>query len=80
LRVHRSQDGGRSWQTFGEGLPDNCYVNVLRGALAVDGNDPCGVYFGTTGGNVYGSFDRGETWSRLASELPKVLCVEAFDA
>jgi photosystem II stability/assembly factor-like uncharacterized protein len=80
LRVHRSQDGGRSWQAFGEGLPGNCYANVLRGALAVDENDPCGVYFGTTGGNVYGSFDRGETWSRLASELPKVLCVEAFDA
>jgi photosystem II stability/assembly factor-like uncharacterized protein len=78
LRVHRSQDGGKSWQAFDEGLPRDCYANVLRGALAVDANDPCGVYFGTTAGSVYGSLDRGETWSQLAADLPKVLCVEAF--
>ena len=44
----------------------------------VDTHDPCGVYFGTTGGSVYGSADRGESWSRLTGDLPKILCVEAF--
>ena len=76
--VYRSRDGGSSWQGFTEGLPDDCYANVLRGALAVDGRDPCGVYFGTTSGSVYGSRDRGESWSRLAVDLPKVLSVAAF--
>ncbi len=78
LTVHRTQDGGASWQAFGQGLATDCYANVLRGALSVDADDPCGVYFGTTAGSVYGSTDCGESWSRLASDLPRVLCVEAF--
>lgn len=79
LAVYRSDDQGESWQAFDEGLPRDCYANVLRGAMAVDGGDPCGVFFGTTSGGVYGSENGGESWSRLASELPRVLCVEAFE-
>jgi photosystem II stability/assembly factor-like uncharacterized protein len=78
LTVARTADGGASWQPMRNGLPDGCYANVLRGAMALDGHDPCGVYFGTTAGSVYGSPDRGESWSRLAADLPKILCVEAF--
>lgn len=78
LTVYRSQDGGESWQAKTDGLPSSCYANVLRGALAVDAHDPCGVYFGTTGGSVFASRDRGESWSAIATDLPKVLAVEAF--
>ncbi len=56
-----------------------CFANVLRGALALDRHDPCGVYFGTTGGSVFGSADRGESWNRLAVDLPTVLAVEAYE-
>jgi photosystem II stability/assembly factor-like uncharacterized protein len=78
LTVYRTRDGGDSWQGFSSGLPEDCYTNVLRQALALDGRDPCGVYFGTTSGSVYSSADCGETWSRIAVDLPKVLSVEAF--
>jgi hypothetical protein len=59
------------------GLPQaNCYVNVLRDAMAVDALDPCGVYVGTTGGQVYVSPDEGETWEPIVQSLPRVLSVE----
>lgn len=78
MAVYRTQDRGESWQGFDEGLPSDCYANVLRGAMATDGSDPCGVYFGTTSGSVFGSADRAESWQTLVSDLPKVLAVEAF--
>ena len=80
LAVYRTQDRGASWQSFDRGLPHTSYTNVLRGAMATDGADPCGVYFGTTGGAVFASADRGESWQALAADLPKVLAVEAFEA
>ncbi len=77
LRVYRSRTGGDEWEPLTNGLPqDNCYVNVLRDAMAVDALDPCGVYFGTTGGQVYASPDAGETWSPIVRDLPPVLSVE----
>ena len=77
LRVYRSRVGGNEWEPLTSGLPQsNCYVNVLRDAMDVDSLDPGGVYFGTTGGQVYGSFDEGDTWEALASHLPAVLSVE----
>jgi hypothetical protein len=77
LRVYRSRSGGDDWEPLGRGLPEsNCYVNVLRDAMTVDGLDPCGVYFGTTGGQVYGSADAGETWVPIVRDLPSVLSVE----
>jgi photosystem II stability/assembly factor-like uncharacterized protein len=78
LRVYRSRSGGDEWEPLARGLPDaDCYVNVLRNALTVDSLDPCGVYFGTTGGQVYASADSGDTWQAIVRDLPRVLSVEA---
>ncbi|HET9442139.1 MAG TPA: hypothetical protein VFO65_02380 [Acidimicrobiales bacterium] len=77
LRVYRSRTGGDEWEPLTEGLPQSdCYVNVLRDAMAVDALDPCGVYFGTTGGQVYVSPDAGDTWAPIVRDLPAVLSVE----
>lgn len=77
LRVWRSRTGGNDWEPLTDGLPQsNCYVNVLRDAMCVDTLDKCGVYFGTTGGQVYGSADAGDTWAALVRDLPPVLSVE----
>jgi hypothetical protein len=77
LRVYRSRSGGDEWEPLTNGLPQqNCYVNVLRDAMAVDGLDSCGIYFGITGGQVYVSPDSGETWRAIVRDLPAVLSVE----
>jgi photosystem II stability/assembly factor-like uncharacterized protein len=77
LRVYRSRTGGNEWEELGKGLPRrHCYVNVLRDAMAVDSLDECGVYFGTTGGQVYASADAGDTWTAIVRDLPPVLSVE----
>ncbi len=77
LRVYRSRTGGNEWEPLTKGLPQqDCYVNVLRDAMAVDQLDSCGVYFGTTGGQVYCSPDGGDSWQTIASHLPPVLSVE----
>ena len=77
LRVYRSRTGGNEWEALTKGLPQNdCYVNVLRDAMAVDSLDKCGVYFGTTGGQVYASNDAGENWKPIVRDLPPVLSVE----
>jgi photosystem II stability/assembly factor-like uncharacterized protein len=77
LRVYRSHTGGNDWEALTNGLPQgNCYVNVLRNALAVDSLDVCGVYFGTTGGQVYASTDSGDSWIPIVRDLPRVLSVE----
>lgn len=78
LRVYRTRAGGNEWEPLTKGLPQSdCYVNVLRGAMSVDTLDPCGVYFGTTGGQVYASADSGDTWTAAVRDLPAVLSVEA---
>jgi photosystem II stability/assembly factor-like uncharacterized protein len=77
LRVYRSRTGGNEWEALGNGLPErDCYVNVLRDAMSVDSLDKCGVYFGTTGGQVYGSADAGDSWKPIVRDLPAVLSVE----
>jgi photosystem II stability/assembly factor-like uncharacterized protein len=77
LRVYRSQSGGGDWEPLTRGLPQkNCYVNVLRDAMAVDQLDECGIYFGTTGGQVYGSANGGNSWTAIAEHLPPVYSVE----
>src|SRR5919197_862064 len=77
LRVYRSRAGGNEWEPLTKGLPqENCFVNVLRDAMAVDSLDKCGIYFGTTGGQVYVSADGGDTWSTAVRDLPYVLSVE----
>ena len=77
LRVYRSRTGGDEWQALTNGLPQkNCYVNILRDAMSIDTLEPCGVYFGTTGGQVYLSADSGDTWNPIVRDLPAVLSVE----
>jgi photosystem II stability/assembly factor-like uncharacterized protein len=77
LRVYRSRSGGNEWEPLTRGLPQqDCYVNVLRDAMAVDTLDDCGVYFGTTGGQVYASADAGDSWAPVVRDLPAVLSVE----
>jgi photosystem II stability/assembly factor-like uncharacterized protein len=77
LRVYRSRTGGNEWEALTKGLPQSdCYVNVLRDAMAVDSLEPCGVYFGTTGGQVYASADAGDSWAPIVRDLPAVLSVE----
>ncbi|HUB82558.1 MAG TPA: hypothetical protein VMB03_27360 [Bryobacteraceae bacterium] len=77
LRVFRSRTGGGEWEALEKGLPQrDCYVNVLRDAMAVDALDSCGIYFGTTGGQVYGSADGGDSWNAIVHDLPAVLSVE----
>jgi photosystem II stability/assembly factor-like uncharacterized protein len=77
LRVYRSRTGGNEWEALTKGLPQrNCYVNVLRDAMSVDSLEPCGIYFGTTGGQVYGSADAGDSWKPIVRDLPAVLSVE----
>jgi photosystem II stability/assembly factor-like uncharacterized protein len=78
LRVYRSRTGGNEWEALTKGLPQkDCYHNVLRSAMAVDSLDPCGVYFGTTGGQVYASANSGDSWTPIVENLPRVLSVEA---
>ena len=77
LRVYRSRTGGNEWEALTKGLPQSdCYVNVLRSAMAVDTLDSCGIYFGTTGGQVYVSADSGDNWTTIVHDLPRVLSVE----
>ncbi len=77
LRVYRSRTGGNEWEALTKGLPQsNCYVNVLRDAMAVDSLDKCGVYFGTNGGQVYASADAGDSWNPIVRDLPGVLSIE----
>jgi photosystem II stability/assembly factor-like uncharacterized protein len=78
LRVYRSRTGGNEWEALTKGLPQkDCYHNILRDAMAVDSLEPCGVYFGTSGGQVYGSADSGDTWTAIVRDFPPVLSVEA---
>ncbi|MCU0509265.1 MAG: exo-alpha-sialidase [Anaerolineae bacterium] len=78
LRVYRSRGGGNEWEALTNGLPQSdCYVNILREAMSVDTLDDCGVYFGTTGGQVYASTDGGDHWEAIVRDLPAVLSVEA---
>jgi hypothetical protein len=75
--VYRSRTGGDEWEALTRGLPQSdCYVNVLRDAMGVDTLDSCGVYFGTTGGQVYASPDAGDNWAPIVRDLPAVLSVE----
>jgi photosystem II stability/assembly factor-like uncharacterized protein len=78
LRVYRSKTGGNEWEPLTKGLPQqNCYVDILRDAMSVDQLDDCGIYFGTTGGQVYCSPDGGDSWQAIVHDLPAVLSVEA---
>ena len=78
LTVYRTKDAGESWHAAREGLPDAAFTGVLRQAMGTDSHDPCGVYFGTTGGEVYASNDAGDSWSLLPFRFPRVNSVTAW--
>ena len=81
LRVYRSRDGGATWESASKGLPaEHVYVTVLREAMDIDSRKPCGVYFGTSGGQLFATADAGESWEELASYLPRVLSVKAVES
>lgn len=75
--VYQTRDGGDSWRAQRTGLPENNFSGVLRGAMATDPLDPCGVYFGTTGGQVFYTRDEGESWDCLPCSLPRISSVSA---
>ena len=80
LRVYRTRDAGSSWESVSDGLPDeHVYVTVLREAMATDAREPCGVYFGTSGGQLFARRDPGMPWQEIASYLPRILSVKAVD-
>ena len=77
LRVYRSRSGGNEWEALTNGLPQqDCYVDILRSAMTTDTLDSCGIYFGTTGGQVYASADSGDNWNAIVRDLPPVCSVE----
>ncbi len=79
MRVYRSVDQGQSWTPLGRGLmQEGAWTSVLRGAMCVDGQSPCGIYFGTTSGTVHYSTDGGDSWQHMHCLLPRILCVKAF--
>lgn len=76
--VWHSRDGGQTWQAQRTGLPQRgCYFTVLRQAMCVDSADQTGLYFGTTTGSVFASFDQGQTWTEIARHLPSISGLEA---
>jgi photosystem II stability/assembly factor-like uncharacterized protein len=78
IAVHRTRDGGATWEELSDGLPDRpFYAAVLRDAMTVDDGDPAGVYIGTRDGCVFASPDEGATWVEVARHLPDVFCVRA---
>ena len=77
--VYRSTDRGRSWTPLTKGLMQSgAYTTVLRGAMSVDGAEPCGVYIGTTSGTIHWSSNGGDSWQHIHCLLPRILCLKAF--
>jgi photosystem II stability/assembly factor-like uncharacterized protein len=77
--VWRTRDGGASWQALRNGLPQkDAFFGVLRQAMTTDTLSPAGVYFGTSGGQLYASADEGESWAAIAQHLPTITSVEAM--
>lgn len=78
LRVYRSRDAGHEWEPLTNGLPqEHVYVTVLREAIDTDERQPCGIYFGTSGGHLFASRDGGLHWELIANFLPRILSVKA---
>ncbi|HQZ45277.1 MAG TPA: glycosyl hydrolase [Usitatibacteraceae bacterium] len=76
--VYGTGDAGRTWKRLDQGLPKaQAWFTVKRQAMGADTLDPVGLYFGTTGGEVWASFDEGAKWHCLCLHLPHVYSVEA---
>jgi photosystem II stability/assembly factor-like uncharacterized protein len=74
--VYATRNGGKSWKRLDHGLPKSqAWLTVLRQAMCADGQRPLGIYFGTTGGEVWASRKDGESWRCIASHLPEIYSV-----
>jgi photosystem II stability/assembly factor-like uncharacterized protein len=75
--VYGTRDGGKSWKRLANGMPKaQAWWTVKRQAMAADGHDPVGLYFGTTSGEIWASRDEGRTWDCMARHLPEIYAVE----
>lgn len=73
LAVYRSDNAGDSWHDSSEGLPANFYAGIMRQAMAYDTiADNCGIYFGTSGGQIFYSRDNGNRWEAMDCQLPRI--------
>lgn len=74
--VNRTRDGGASFETLREGLPqENAYDLVYRHALAVDSSGDI-LAMGSTTGGLWVSEDQGDSWHALAQHLPPIAALE----
>jgi hypothetical protein len=75
--IWKTTDAGATWRGEREGLPqENAFFCVWRQAMSVDALEPAGVYFGSNSGSLFASADEGETWMRIAENLPSITSVE----
>jgi len=75
-----TRNGGKSWQRLAAGLPESqAWWTVKRQAMTADAQDPVGLYFGTTSGELWMSRDEGKRWSCIARNLPEIYAVEAAE-
>ena len=75
LVVNRTRDGGASFETLREGLPQtHCYDLVYRHGLAVAG-DGRTLMIGSTTGGLWASADAGDSWQAVSMYLPPIYAV-----
>lgn len=75
LIVTRTRDGGKSFESLGNGLPEkHAYDIALRHALAIDRTGER-LAFATTTGNLYVTENQGDEWVSIGNSLPPVYAV-----
>ncbi|OGA04478.1 MAG: glycosyl hydrolase [Betaproteobacteria bacterium RIFCSPLOWO2_02_FULL_62_17] len=75
--VYATRNAGKTWQRQDAGLPaSQAWWTVKRQAMTGDAQDPVGLYFGTTSGELWMSRDEGRKWSCIARNLPEIYAVE----
>jgi photosystem II stability/assembly factor-like uncharacterized protein len=75
-----TRNGGKSWRRLAAGLPERqAWWTVKRQAMTADAQDPVGLYFGTTSGELWASRDEGNRWACMARHLPEIYAVEAAE-
>jgi len=78
--VYSTRNGGKTWQRLDNGMPkQQAWWTIKRQAMAGDACDPVGLYFGTTGGELWMSRDEGQRWSCIARSLPEIYAVETAE-
>lgn len=78
--VYVTTNAGDSWKRQDKGLPaGKAFLTVKRQAMSTDHSNPVGIYFGTTGGEVWASADEGESWTCIARHLPEVYSLSTLE-